>query len=209
MTKVRIMIPTFNRKSYLKILLEQFLRQEIPGYEVRIIVVDDGSKDGTGEMLQREYPGVRVVSGSGNWWFTRCINEGMRAAVPEDADFILTINDDVEIEDSYLKMILAAAESVARPCIIGSVSYTIEQPRRITFSGIRKVVWWRYKQYDYIKQFTPVEPSSLHGLVPSVGLPARGMLIHRDVIRAIGLWDERLPQYGSDEEYCLRANQRI
>ena len=70
-----IVIPTFNRKQPLSILLNQFKGQKITGIEYKIVVVVDGSTDGTLEMLSSEFPEVFVVKGSGNWWFTKSMNE--------------------------------------------------------------------------------------------------------------------------------------
>ena len=56
---VSIGASTYNRKDYLKLSLDSLLAQSYP--ECEIIVVDDGSSDGTGEMMAREYPQIIYV----------------------------------------------------------------------------------------------------------------------------------------------------
>ena len=66
MLKLGVIIPTFNRKSYLKAVLTQLLSQKKnASVEVIPVVVVDGSTDGTYEMLDAEFPTVHVVKGSG------------------------------------------------------------------------------------------------------------------------------------------------
>ena len=76
-----IIIPTFNRKKQLSVLLHQFKQQKSNGIRFNIVVVVDGSTDGTIELLESEFPEVIIVKGSGNWWFTRSLNEGCKYAV--------------------------------------------------------------------------------------------------------------------------------
>lgn len=69
MIKISVTIPTFNRKDYLKILLFQLENQKLNvNINLNIIVVNDGSTDGTSEMLTKELPHVTMILGNGNWW---------------------------------------------------------------------------------------------------------------------------------------------
>ena len=96
MIKIAAIIPTFNRKKKLSIILKQLQAQVFQKkIFLEIVVVIDGSSDGTLEMIKTQYPTVHVVLGNGNWWYTKSMNKGFQYAQKLSPDFILTINDDV------------------------------------------------------------------------------------------------------------------
>jgi len=159
-------------------------------------------------MLSNEFPEVIQLKGSGNWWYTRSINEGMSELLRHDADYALTLNDDIEIQENYLQTIFNAAKSFQEPVVIGSLSVTSDEPARITFSGLKKVLWWRSKQFHYHTSFEKADWTKLHGIHPSIVLPGRGMLIDRRILDKIGVFESKLIQYGSDDEFCLRARKK-
>lgn len=202
-----IVIPTFNRKDQLMLLLTQF-KQQIEVVDFRIVVVVDGSTDGTQELLRTNFPDVTIINGNGNWWFTRSLNEGCKYAVEQlNAKFILTINDDVQIPVNYLKEILKNYQQCGINSIIGSCSYSMTKPTIISFSGfVYKSNRWKLKTHNHIKPYTKMEPGVLKGVAPSAALPTRGMFVPATVLQALNYLDEKhFPQYASDYDFVLRA----
>ena len=202
--KIAVIIPTYNRKTYLRTLLSQLYKQEKNDLALEIIVVVDGSTDGTFEMLENDFPEVHVVKGTGDWWYTKSMNQGFKYAEQFQPDYVLTLNDDVEIEKNYLQSLLSDIKQVEPHSIMGSVSYTISKPHKITFSGVHKISW-RLREHHYIPKYTFLEPSSLCGIRPSVVLPGRGILIPFTVLKKLHYFDEKFIQYGSDTDFTLRA----
>ena len=77
MAKVFCIIPTFNRKESIKDCIDQLLRQTYKNTE--IIVVNDGSVDGTTKYLKSlDKEEIHVINGDGNFWWGKSINEGFR-----------------------------------------------------------------------------------------------------------------------------------
>lgn len=205
-TDLCIVIPTFNRKKQLSALLSLFKKQIVKDIQFKIVVVVDGSTDGTIEMLEKEFPEIHIVKGSGNWWFTRSMNEGCKYAVDTlKSSLILMINDDVGIPDHYLQSIMDNYQAYGPDCIIGSSSYSASKPSIITFSGIKHRNPWTLKYYKYIESYVPKEPGELKGMVPSVTLPTRGLLIPSKFLKNINYLDESFPQYASDHDLVFRA----
>ena len=202
--KFAVIIPSFNRKELLARLLSQlFVQLETDDI---VVVVNDGSTDGTSEMLNKEFPQVIEVLGDGNWWYTRSINEGLKKSLKLSVDHFLLLNDDIEIDEKYIQSQKNSISYIDKPCIMGSLSITYEKPQKITFSGVKEFKWWRYKSIDY-DPFLSEFNRDLSGIRESKVLPGRGMLINKKIIIKIGLFDERLTQYGSDDEICLRAHK--
>ena len=63
-----VVIPVFNRIDYTKSCLQYLEQQTFP--DIQPIVVDDGSTDRTSEIIRAEFPSVKLVQGSGDWYWT-------------------------------------------------------------------------------------------------------------------------------------------
>lgn len=203
--KVVYVIPTFNRKNYLCTLLNQILIQNVDDVSFEVIVVVDGSRDGTNEMLKTDFPTVKVVQGTGDWWFTKSLNEGCKQAIKLSPDYIITMNDDTEIENDYLKKLLAVKKSITADFLLGSISVSLSKPQYVTFSGVKKIIWWRMKRKYYMPSFSLYDRNKFQGVYKTESLMTRGLLIPTRILLAINFFDEDFVQYGSDEDFCLRA----
>lgn len=98
---IDIVIPSFNGKY----LLEKHLPQvfENSDYLNKVIIVDNGSTDGTIDWLKKDFPEVVIVKNSKNIGFTKPINQGVTKSTSE---YIVLLNNDVHPEKGYLKNIL-------------------------------------------------------------------------------------------------------
>src|SRR5262245_12112411 len=71
------------------------LAQAAPGLAVETVVVDNDSRDGTPEMLAREFPAARLIANRENAGYARAVNQGLRVAT---APFVLIMNPDCELK---------------------------------------------------------------------------------------------------------------
>ena len=94
--KVVIVTPVHNRRRETLQCLRSIARSALDGIHLHIIVVDDGSTDGTSEALAEEYPDVQIIKGDGNLWYTAGTNRGLAAALEHEPDYVLAINNDAE-----------------------------------------------------------------------------------------------------------------
>jgi GT2 family glycosyltransferase len=208
MQKVVVVIPTFNRSAHIAQTISDLLSQSGLNAALEIVVVNDGSTDGTEEMLTSKFPSVHIVNGSGEWWYTRSMNEGFETAYELSPDFILTMNDDVRLPKNYVSSLLQAYDREEAECVMGSISVTMSSPQRITFSGVKSIAWWRYKYTHHLPHYSQVNLDELTGVRSSKVLPGRGMLIPVELLKKLNGFDASLVQYGSDDDFCLRAAQQ-
>jgi GT2 family glycosyltransferase len=90
---VYIIIPVHNRKAITLKCLETLQNNgDLDKYNV--IVVDDGSTDGTSLAIQSQYTEVIILPGDGNLWWTGAIKKGMEYAYQKGAEFFIWLNDD-------------------------------------------------------------------------------------------------------------------
>ena len=102
---VSVIIPNWNGAHHLPTCLESLRRQTYP--RVEVIVADNGSTDGSLELLARDYAWVRVLPLGENCGFTGACNSGMQAA---QGEFIVLLNNDTEADPRWLAEVVAAFE---------------------------------------------------------------------------------------------------
>ncbi|GAA3926424.1 glycosyltransferase family 2 protein [Hymenobacter algoricola] len=195
-----LVIPVFNRRAYTRACLLSLREQTCP--EFRVIVVDDGSTDGTAQMLTDEFGEVEVVTGDGSLFWTAGVNAGIRRALVHGATRLLTLNNDVLVPPDFVEKMLLWANR--RPeAVLGALELDAATGQPI-YGGER--VNWRTNTSQYLLEELP--QTRRHGLHPVTYLPGRGLLIPLSVIESIGLFDEqRLPHYMADYDYTSGARQ--
>lgn len=103
MYEVSVIIPNFNGKKYLKDCLDALLVQDFPSFE--IVVVDNGSKDGSVTYLKKNYPQVRIIALKENTGFCRAVNAGIHTS---NAEYILLLNNDTIVQEGFIKALVQA-----------------------------------------------------------------------------------------------------
>ena len=96
--EVSVVIPNFNGLAYLEGVLSSLECQSMKNFEV--ILVDNGSTDGSCAFVASQYSWVHIIELSDNFGFSRAVNEGIRAA---RAPYVLLLNNDTEVEPDFLK----------------------------------------------------------------------------------------------------------
>ena len=210
---ISIVIPVHNRKDYTQQCLACLSVQTYRHFQ--IIVVDDGSTDGTDEMIYREFADVIVLKGDGNLWWTEATNWGIRYAQQQQNsrqnNFVLTLNDDTRVNSDYLQTMLNAYQK-HQPCLVGSVSVDSDNPDKLEYAGYVSsefelhTAGGRHVAADY--GFSYQELTRRSAFVESQSLPGRGTLIPMVVFDKIGLFDsKRFIHYMADIEFSIRARK--
>jgi len=79
--RIEIVTPVRNRKAITLQCLRSLSRIDRTDLEVHVIVVDDGSTDGTSESIRERFPEIEVVQGDGKLFYTGGTNRGIQAAL--------------------------------------------------------------------------------------------------------------------------------
>lgn len=200
--KVEVVTPVHNRKELTLGCLRSLAQCDLTGVDLHVIVVDDGSTDGTADALRDDFPHVEVIRGDGNLWYTGGMNVGLAAALKHDPDYILAINNDCEFDPQFLQHMLSTAERNPRS-VVGAVLIRWDDRESVFQVAPKWNVWWGGMRH-WVKQTIhtlPREPWKVELIVGNC------VLFPATAIREVGLMDaKRLPQYG-DAEYTPRMRR--
>ena len=202
---VYIALPVHNRLESTRSFLQCIFRQTYR--PMKVVICDDGSTDGTSEYIRQHYPQVQLVQGNGQLWWTGGINKTLEVILTEadDSDFVLTINDDVVLDEHYLAQKIARARAYPG-AIIGSACVYLHDPERIETSGLR--MDFQRCVSESITKTGEKFRERFKGMVAVTHLPGKGVLIPVAVFRTIGVYDqEKLPHYHADSDFTLRAHR--
>ncbi len=188
-----VVIPTFNARDLLSETLESL---EIQTEPVQIIVVDNGSTDGTAEMLAARFPRVTVIHNPANVGFGRAINRGVREAAA--ADVIVLVNNDAVCAPDFVQRLLEPFAD-RRVGMVAGVLLQGSAPRLVDSAGIELDTTLR--SWDMLWN-RPVEDIAHAG--DPVG-PCGGAAAYRaNVFVELGGFDERFFAYWEDVDLALR-----
>ncbi|MBN1639711.1 MAG: glycosyltransferase family 2 protein [Anaerolineae bacterium] len=193
-----VIIPVWNGIRYLAPCLDALLAQQ--GVRFEVIAVDNGSTDGSADMLDERYPGITVVRNPANLGFSGACNAGIRVA---NGRILLLLNQDTEVRPGWLSALVAALSDP----VVGVAGCKAHYPdgRTIQHAGAR--VAWPLAlpshdgqgerdtgQWDEAREVDYVTGAAL--------------AVRRDVMERVGLLDEGFwPGYFEDADLCYRARE--
>ena len=125
MGKIGLIIPIYNGLDFtrkcLHNLYQSFKSNNIPDNYIDIVVVDDGSTDGSSRWISDNYPKVKILQGTGSLWWSGAMNIGARYSIEElKNEYILLWNNDILTDNNYFSELLKLIESQDKNIIIGS-----------------------------------------------------------------------------------------
>lgn len=123
-TTVSVIIPTYNRKKLLREALDSLAQQTYPVDRFEVIIVDDGSTDGTAEVAVDVFPFALRYFRQDNQGDAAARNVG---AQESQADFLVFLDDDILLEPDYLTHLIHAHDECQKRIVVGTCHVWLEE----------------------------------------------------------------------------------
>ncbi len=194
--QITVIIPNYNGAGFLKECLEALQAQEnAPGY--RVLIVDNGSKDGSLELLKDRFPQVSVIALPENTGFCHAVNVGIKAS---DTPYVILLNNDTKAYPGFVRALYDAIEGNPSLFSVSARMLMWDKPELLDGAGDRYcVLGWAYSRGKG-------KPASAYSRPAEIFSACGGAAIYRkSVFEKIGLFDEAHFAYLEDLDIGYRA----
>lgn len=191
-----VIIPNWNGEQLLGDCLKSLSGQTFKDFE--IILVDNGSKDGSAEYVSDNFPQVKIIRLQKNFGFAKAINEGVKAS---DTKYVVFLNNDTAVDKNFLSNLIICADKHPECISINSKLLNFYDRKKIDGVGIlinevgqaRSIGWQeedkgQYEQENYI-----------------FGATGGASLFRRENFIKVGYFDESYFMYSEEVDFAFRA----
>jgi GT2 family glycosyltransferase len=190
---IYIILPVHDRRATTERFARYLVKQAYRDWH--LVLIDDGSQDGTADAVRSIIPDVTVLRGPGYWWWGGSLQHGflwLKQQRPHPKDIVLLINDDTQIEPNFLSN---ATRKLEPRSLLLAQQYTLSA-RKLVEVGVN-FDWARFTHATTLN----AEEINCH--------PTRGLFMYaKDLIELGGFYPKLLPHYLSDYEFTMRARRK-
>ena len=205
---ISVVIPSWNTLGLTRDCLNSLVRQD-HGCRLEVVVVDNGSHDGSPDMIEREFPEVVLIRNERNEYFSKACNQGAAVATGR---YLCYLNSDTIVTPEALVRMMAFLE--ANPGH-GAVAPRLDNPdgsvqpicRR--FPRLIEVVidQFGFERFEFARRYRDRAAMKDFDHLSSADVeqpPGACLVMRRSDVDAIGGFDESMPLFYSDVDLCLR-----
>ncbi|HAJ56532.1 MAG TPA: hypothetical protein DCL35_02050 [Candidatus Omnitrophica bacterium] len=202
---VFIVIVNWNGKVDLLECLASLKSSDYPKDRYSIVVVDNGSSDGSQAAIAREHPDATLLKNTKNIGYVMAANQGIVYALDSGADYVWVLNNDVSVNKDTLSRLVAIGEKDGKVGVIAPVIYSFQEPPRIENAGYKINFWTGQLKKLKIGRDIFADPADRSADVDSILGCAD--LIRALVFKKIGYLREAYELYFEETDFNVRARK--
>ncbi len=128
-SRVSVVIPNYNGKKFIEACLSALL---LDAPKAEILVVDNGSTDGSRELAEQRFPQIRLIALDQNYGFPRAVNEGIKAS---SRPYVILLNNDTEVLPGFTDALADALEADPSAFSAQAKLISLYNPEKIDDAG--------------------------------------------------------------------------
>lgn len=201
--KVTVVILNWNGKEDTLECLASVSQLAYTNYE--IVVVDNGSTDGSVDAVSKQYPGIKILQTGSNLGYAGGNNIGIKYALSHDADYILILNNDVVVAPDLVTEFMNASNFLPPGSVLGAKIYSYDQPDTLCSLAGR----WNGEtsNFEYIGHNQKDGPL-FEGLLQVDYVIGCSLFISANTFKDVGLLDENFFLNYEETDWCYRAKEK-
>lgn len=195
-----VVVLTFDAERHVDACLGSLARLDAAGLEASVLVVDNGSRDGTVAAVRGRFPGVELLEAGQNLGFAGGNDLGLSAALARGADWIYLLNPDTDVDPAFLREAVAVGEADPGAAAVQSLLLLHPERELVNTAGnrIHFLGFGHCGGYRSPRAAAPSEP------VEIAFASGAAVLLRAAALREVGLLDAELFLYQEDQDLGLR-----
>lgn len=191
--KIYAIIVTYCAENFIEKTIKSILSSTV---DLELIIIDNNSCDKTPEILHK-FSNIRLIQNPKNIGFGRACNQGMKIALKENADYVVLINQDVEVYPDTIEKLIQIHKKNPQLGIISPLQLNNEnKPADLVY-------YWFVKSNRSF--FDDLFNNKLQELYEIDFVSASFWLIPKEILSVVGGFNPLFFMYGEDTEYCNRV----
>lgn len=199
MPQVFIIVLNWNGKHHLSECFDSLSSLDCPNY--KIILVDNGSQDGSVPFVALNYPHIHIVQNDRNLGFAEGNNVGIRYALSQGADYVVLLNNDTRVEPDFLTHLIRRGEENKETGVLGGKVLMFSNPLIVNSTGVNLNQFGYGWDRDFGEEVQDVKREAGKVLAVTGSL----MAIRKEVFEKVGLLDPKYFAFFEDVDFCIRV----
>ncbi|NQX89790.1 MAG: glycosyltransferase family 2 protein, partial [Halioglobus sp.] len=197
--RITVLSVTYNAREFLQAYLDSLNSVDRSGLEVEVLIVDNGSTDGTIEFLELSHPTIKLLRNEENN-YARALNLGISAS---QGDFVVIANNDATVHRDWLQGFLEVFQKDERIGAVQSRIYFTEN-NLINSVGVEEVEHFYFRDIGFEEEDSERYDTAVERKYVTGG----SVMFRRACLEDVGEWDEEFIMFMEDVDYSFRCREK-
>jgi GT2 family glycosyltransferase len=206
MADLSIIIVNWNTKEYLLPCLREIFERG-QGMSREVIVVDNGSRDGSGDEVKKAFPSVHVIQNEENLGFAKAVNQGLKNS---SGRYILLLNPDTQVKNGAMERLVSFMGGYSDAAVAGAQLLNADGSKQNSIANFpslasellnKSLLRWLFPKKFPGKGRNYSEPFEVDSVIGAC------MVVRREAMKQVGLLDEDYFLFLEETDWCYRMKR--
>ncbi len=197
--RITVITVAYNARAFLDNFFSSLYGADLNGFELDVVMIDNGSADGSSDWVREHYPHINVLENDENN-YARALNLGIASS---QGDYVVISNNDALVHPQWLQGFLEVFQLDEKIGAVQSKIYFSES-KKINSVGVEEIEHFYFRDIgfdddDSIRYSQPAEREYVTG---------GSVMFRRQCLEDVGAWDEEFIMFMEDVDYSFRCRKK-